>query len=691
LFLQLLLLFLFVVLLYMLPWLQNSSTGNLLKNVYVKGVLDVSAGDLTIRNGNIFLSRDASMNGRLFLGGDLSINQRLFVAGDASLNGNVVISKDLTVIGKLAVQQYSQQNIINTTTTNYTFLVGEDVSFNNRLYVGGDVSLNRNVFVGNSLNVCLSGNQFPVDVSGTTNFRGTVNPMSLIDRSVMLTNNPSLDLSNNFGTLWIPNTTITTGTGIAMSANGQFQTYVSNSSGIFLSTNYGFTWAFTFGAGSAWISVAMSADAQYQLATTTSSAYLSTNYGNTWTQIAAITGTLSYNAVSISSTGQYQTIVVNNGALWNSRNYGSSWAMNPTAPTGANAWAGISLSSTGQYQTAVTSTNGIYMSSNYGSTFSQASTNTCYSIALSATGQYQVAGGAGAFIYVSNNYGLSWTQYPQSYSLWNDVVISANGQYIIATSSTLPSTTQGYFNTSSNFGLTWTVRNTATPLNFWTAIAMSADAQYISALSTTALYRSTTPYPNIAVSNSSWFLGDISLNGRLFVGPTSIVGFVSGGGGGGTFTGGVVTADISLNTRLFVGGDASLNGNLFVSNFTKTTRITEIINTVSYAATITVNYALGSVWYLASPTANFTCAFTNVPVDANQTFVITLIINIGSSNRFYCNAVTINGTSRTLLCNGGINNVSLGTVATLATQSFTIINTAGSAPLFVTTAVIPYQ
>ena len=675
----------------MLPWLQNSASGNLLKNVYVKGVLDVSAGDLTIRNGNIFLSRDASMNGRLFLGGDLSINQRLFVAGDASLNGNVVISKDLTVIGKLAVQQYSQQNIINTTTTNYTFLVGEDVSFNNRLYVGGDVSLNGNLFVGNNLNVCLSGNQFPMDVSGTTNFRGTVNPISLIDRSVLLTNNPSLDLSNNFGTLWIPNATITTGTGIAMSANGQFQTYVSNSSGIFLSTNYGFTWAYTFGSGLQWIAVAMSADAQYQLAATTSEEYLSTNYGNTWTPITSTTtGTLTYNSVSLSSTGQYQTIVVNTGAIWNSINYGNTWTSNSTAPTTANAWTGISVSSTGQYQTAVSSTTGIYVSSNYGVSFSRLSTNTCHSIGLSATGQYQVAGGAGAFIYVSNNYGLSWTQYSQSYSLWNDVVISANGQYIIATSSTLPATTQGYFNTSSNFGLTWTVRNTATPLNFWTAIAISADAQYISALSTTALYRSTTPYPNIAVSNTSWFLGDISLNGRLFVGPTSIVGFVSGGGGT-TFTGGAVTADISLNARLFVGADTSLNGNLFVSNFTKTTRITEIINTVSYAATITVNYALGSVWYLVSPTANFTCAFTNVPLDANQTFVITLIINIGSSNRFYCNAVTINGTSRTLLCNGGINNVSLGTVATLATQSFTIINTGGSAPLFVTTAVIPYQ
>jgi predicted acyltransferase (DUF342 family) len=104
------------------------------------------ASDASI-NGRLIVYSDVSLNTRLFVGGDLSVNQRMFVSGDVSLNGNVVVAKDITILGRLAVQQYSQQSIINTTTTNYTLIISEDLSLNNRLMVNGDVSMNSRLTV----------------------------------------------------------------------------------------------------------------------------------------------------------------------------------------------------------------------------------------------------------------------------------------------------------------------------------------------------------------------------------------------------------------------------------------------------------------------------------------------------------------------------------------------------------------
>jgi hypothetical protein len=71
--------------------------------------------------------------------------------GDSSLNGNVVIGKDLIINGRLNVQNYTNQNIINTTTTNYQLIVSEDLSLNGRLVVSDDVSLNQNLYVNGNI------------------------------------------------------------------------------------------------------------------------------------------------------------------------------------------------------------------------------------------------------------------------------------------------------------------------------------------------------------------------------------------------------------------------------------------------------------------------------------------------------------------------------------------------------------
>jgi hypothetical protein len=71
--------------------------------------------------------------------------------GETSLDGNVVIGKDLTINGRLNVQNYTNQNIINTTTTNYQLIVSEDLSLNGRLVVSGDISMNSNLYVAGTI------------------------------------------------------------------------------------------------------------------------------------------------------------------------------------------------------------------------------------------------------------------------------------------------------------------------------------------------------------------------------------------------------------------------------------------------------------------------------------------------------------------------------------------------------------
>jgi hypothetical protein len=113
-----------------------------------------TVGDSSL-NGKLFVAYDASLNSRLVVGSDVTVNKRLFTVGDVSfnngnlfvgldtsLNGNLVIGKDLTIKGRLNVQNYTNNNIINTTVNNYQLIVSEDLSLNGRLVASGDATIN---------------------------------------------------------------------------------------------------------------------------------------------------------------------------------------------------------------------------------------------------------------------------------------------------------------------------------------------------------------------------------------------------------------------------------------------------------------------------------------------------------------------------------------------------------------------
>jgi len=264
-------------------------------------------------------------------------------------------------------------------------------------------------------------------------------------------------LSNNYGATWanLTSYTLNGATGaypsgtttssawnnISMSANGQYQTAAVVAGAIYQSSNFGITWAIVTGAGTgSWISLAMSSSGQYQTASLYSRSYAySSDYGLNWTtSIIAATANSTFQNIAVSSSGQYQTAVftnttATNGTIWISTNYGVLFTSKGTTQNYQNS----AVSASGQYQSVCTGNSGIYWSSDYGQTWTQSNvTSGGYSsIAMSSSGQYQVAAIWSGLIWYSTNYGVTWTSVAGTTQNWySNISISANGQYILGTS-----------------------------------------------------------------------------------------------------------------------------------------------------------------------------------------------------------------------------------------------------------------
>ena len=121
--------------------------------------------------------------------------------------------------------------------------------------------------------------------------------------------------------------------------------------------------------------------------------HTSSDFGINWTPRYS---SLNWYSVSLSSTGQYQTAVVNSGQIHTSSDFGFNW----TPRYSSLSWYSVSLSSTGQYQTAVANNNLIHFSRDYGFTWSSTASyevvtggdQSGYSLSLSATGNSLAVG-----------------------------------------------------------------------------------------------------------------------------------------------------------------------------------------------------------------------------------------------------------------------------------------------------------
>jgi len=143
-------------------FIGTATAGKLISSGDISGVRLFATGDCSFNSNlrvgqNIFeggsslISKYARIVSPTFTGtaviptGNITT---LNVEGDTSMNGNIVIGRNLTVKGNIIVQNYTNQNIIHTTTTNYQLIVSEDLSLNGRLVASGDSSFNGNIYAG---------------------------------------------------------------------------------------------------------------------------------------------------------------------------------------------------------------------------------------------------------------------------------------------------------------------------------------------------------------------------------------------------------------------------------------------------------------------------------------------------------------------------------------------------------------
>jgi hypothetical protein len=216
----------------------------------------------------------------------------------------------------------------------------------------------------------------------------------------------SSDYGSTFTTFTLPNTPFTNSNGFAMSASGQYQSFVSFTRVIYVSSDYGKTWnTASADASINWYGISMSASGQYQTAFQFRSSggkiHISSNYGTTWT---STNFTIACDGICVSASGQYQSAFSQGGYIYISYDYGQTWVQSPSSPS--QNWYGICISASGQYQVAAVATNNyIWLSSDYGKTWtvSKSPVADYRSVCISASGQYITAGVFTGSIYTCYN------------------------------------------------------------------------------------------------------------------------------------------------------------------------------------------------------------------------------------------------------------------------------------------------
>ena len=150
-----------------IPKFAAFNNANNLEQTYIAGFLDVSGNinhrsrDLTAMDGNLIVSSgNVSLNsGNLYMGSNVSINSGLMVTGPTTLqqmaaSTNIDVSGATTLVGAVSVAGLTTfnnnvgiANNKNFTVGSGTTVLGGDVSMNSALKVAGDVSMNSTLSV----------------------------------------------------------------------------------------------------------------------------------------------------------------------------------------------------------------------------------------------------------------------------------------------------------------------------------------------------------------------------------------------------------------------------------------------------------------------------------------------------------------------------------------------------------------
>jgi hypothetical protein len=117
------------------------------------------------------------------------------------------------------------------------------------------------------------------------------------------------------------------------------------------------------------------------------------------------------------------------------------------------------------------------------------------------------------------------------------------------------------------------------------------------------------------------------------------------------------------------------------TNYNYVNQIGEIVNSVTGVTTsCSLDFTTcKGVNYIQTPTANFSLALTNLPNPPSYCGIFTLSLMMAV--KYYCNSITVNGTSRTMYFGGGSGNVSINGSASYVLQQINIQFLNSSTPI----------
>jgi photosystem II stability/assembly factor-like uncharacterized protein len=227
-------------------------------------------------------------------------------------------------------------------------------------------------------------------------------------------------------------------------------------------------------------SVTMSSDGRYMYATAHAiGIFISTDYGKTWAPTPNFTSQ-DYWTISTSNSGQHVYAASHFGDVWYSSDYGINWTKRTVAPQTGYSWATLEVSGNGQTVIIGTETQGLFVSNDFGVTITQTSlptTNNWYGVTISDDGLFMTAFEYGGTHHISTNGGTTWTAGTLPSGGYFESAGSKTGQYLAAIAPN-----DGIY-TSSDYGNTWTKQPSA-PAVVWYDIEMSANGKYLIAAET---------------------------------------------------------------------------------------------------------------------------------------------------------------------------------------------------------------
>jgi photosystem II stability/assembly factor-like uncharacterized protein len=316
-------------------------------------------------------------------------------------------------------------------------------------------------------------------VQGVTNFDSPVTYDIFSELGISFTNGDDMSLFNN----WTERSKPRKWKQIVMTTNGEFQLAISANTetdtsslyngGVYASNDYGETWDVFLNFQEQDPScIAMSATSEYITYCSNGSStsphkpvlYRIINQETIYTSYP--TFSIAVQAISMSSSGQYQVLAEKEGYLYFSEDYGESFSPIESLLPYKGPWVTVVMNASGEYIVASQEQN--EDQSNY--TLYELRDNliddglssrqfVASNIAMSASGQYRVLTSRSQGFYISNDYGATYTLLTDGITNYSCVAMSATGQYIFV--GFIFFFTQGLF-FSPDYGISFTLSYTNT-------------------------------------------------------------------------------------------------------------------------------------------------------------------------------------------------------------------------------------